>query len=321
MLVGYDLDQVLGRSDSVVRVLIAVAAVLVLASIAAGILISRAIKRPVDRLNEGTVLIARGALGTRIRWSRNDEFGDLARNFNAMVERLESTIDQLNRTNRDLSEYAYAASHDIQEPLRAIAGFLQILKRRYSDNLDTTGREYIHRSVRASERLQGLIEDLLIYSRIRLDPERILPCDTERIFDEVLAEVRRETGGQPRRVTKETLPVVSADSEHIRILLENLISNTVKFRHPDRELEVRVTSSRTEGEWTLTLADNGVGFDQRYAEQIFDLFKRLHPRGEYEGTGVGLAVCKRIAELYGGETSARGETDKGTAVVIHLRNV
>ena len=321
LMVVYDLDQVLGRSDSVIWVLISVAAVLVLASIAAGILISRTIKRPVDRLIEGTVLVARGELGTRINWAKNDELGDLARNFNAMVERLESTIDQLNRTNRDLSEYAYAASHDLQEPLRAIAGFLQILNRRYADSLDAAGREYIDRTVRASERLQGLIGDLLTYSRIRLDPERIRPVNAERIFDEVVSEVRRNSGGLPREIRRDSLPVVSTDPDHLRRIFEHLLANAVKFRHPRRKLEIEVTSVRTGRDWRVSVTDNGVGFDQKYAGQVFDLFKRLHSRESYEGTGVGLALCKRIAELYGGEAEARAETDKGTTVMIHLRNV
>ncbi len=321
LLVGYNLNQVLGRSNSIIWVLISVAAVLVLASIAAGILISRAVKRPVDRLIEGTVLIARGELGARISWHRNDELGDLAQNFNTMVERLESTIEQLNRTNRDLSEYANAASHDLQEPLRAIAGFLQILNRRYAERLDSTGREYIRRTVRASERLQGLIVDLLTYSRIRLDPERIRPCDTDRIFEEAVSGIRRVSGGLPRKLRKDSLPIISADPEHIRFVFENLLANAVKFRHPDRELEVDVTSERSDRDWTVTVADNGIGFAQEYTGQVFELFKRLHSRGDYEGTGIGLAICKRIARLYKGDADARAEPDKGTAVMIHLRNV
>lgn len=321
LLVGYNMDQVLGRSASVTWVLISVASVLVLASIIAGIFISRAIKRPVDRLIEGSVLVARGELGTRISWYRNDELGNLAHNFNAMVERLESTIEQLNRTNRDLSEYAYAASHDLQEPLRAIAGFLQILNRRYSDSLDATGREYIRRTVRASERLQGLIGDLLTYSRIRLDPDRIRPCDADRIFTQALSDIRKKSGGLPREIRKDTLPVISADPEHIRFVFDNLLANAVKFRHPDHDLEVDVASSRKGRDWTVTVTDNGIGFDQQYADQVFDLFKRLHSREDYEGTGIGLAVCKRIAQLYAGDASARAEPDKGTAVMVHLRNI
>ncbi|NLF32808.1 MAG: PAS domain S-box protein [Planctomycetes bacterium] len=252
--------------------------------------------------------------GRIVRW-----FG-VATNIDAMVraeqalrdseEKLKQVVDELRRSNEDLQQFAYVASHDLREPLRMVAGFTTLLKDRFADRLGGEGREFIDFAVDGATRMQQLLDGLLAYSRVSTRAEPPAPMPMREAFDAALANlwgVVRQTEGE---VTAGELPTVRADRTQMVQLLQNLIANALKFRRDGAAPRVHVSAERHDGQWLLRVADNGIGIDPQHAERIFLVFNRLHPRGRYEGTGIGLAICKKIVERHGGRIwveSAAGE--------------
>jgi PAS domain S-box-containing protein len=217
----------------------------------------------------------------------------------AALDDLARTNRDLERSNRDLEQFAYAASHDLQEPLRTISSYLELLTDRYRERLDARGRQWIDFTVESADRMKRLIHDLLEYSRMsrRGDPSQ--PIDSRVALEAAVAnlgQVMEETGAA---VTHGLLPTVTADGEQLTRLFQNLIGNALKF-HSDQRPEVRVTAERRPDEWLFSVRDNGIGIDPQFAERIFVIFQRLHTDSEYPGTGIGLAMCKRIVERHGG---------------------
>jgi len=206
---------------------------------------------------------------------------------------------ELERSNADLEQFAYVASHDLSEPLRTVSGFVGLLAKRYEGRLDPQADEYIHFAVEGVHRMRELIDDLLAYSRVGRADQSLEPVDTGALVAQILrtlTPLSEKTGGE---VSVEQLPTVQGDEWQLRQLFQNLIANAVKF-DGGRPPRVAVSAVREAAGWRFSVRDHGIGVDERHAERIFKVFQRLHARDEYEGTGIGLAICRRIVDLRGG---------------------
>jgi signal transduction histidine kinase len=225
-------------------------------------------------------------------------------------ERLSAATAELQRSNRELEQFAYVASHDLQEPLRKVASFTQLLAERYGDRLDTDAREFIAYAVDGAHRMQGLINDLLAYSRVGTRGKPFAPVDCGAVVEYAVANLElaiRESGAV---VTRERLPTVMGDDLQLVQVFQNLIGNAIKFRGaaPPR---VHVSAAGTGEEWIFRVSDNGIGIDPQYFARLFVIFQRLHSRAEYAGSGIGLAISKKIVERHGGRIWVESEPGKG----------
>ncbi len=241
-------------------------------------------------------------------------------------EQVRATAAELARSNEELEKFAYVASHDLQEPLRKIQAFGDRLRTRYRDGLGEQGQDYLDRVLSSASRMRRLIEDLLSLSRVTTKGQPFTPVDLTAVAEGVLSDLEErvaETGGS---VTVAPLPTIDADPTQMRQLVQNLVGNALKFHRPDvppviaLRAEVIPATDGT-GDWPLcrlSVADNGIGFDEKYLDRIFEVFQRLHGRQEYEGTGVGLAVCRKIAERHGGTITAHSTPGVGTTFVVSL---
>jgi len=225
--------------------------------------------------------------------------------------------DALRRSNEDLKRFAFIASHDLQEPLRTIAGFVGLLKNRYQDRLDLDGVRYIDFALDATRRMHTLIRDLLQYSRVGTQALKLAPVDLNRVVDEVVGNVRVLMNETAAVFHRDELPIVLVDAVKIGQVLQNLISNSLKFRDSAAP-EIRISSELREGNWVFAVHDNGIGFESQYAERIFGMFERLHNVGAYPGSGIGLALCKRIVEEHGGHIWAVSEKGTGSSFYFTL---
>jgi signal transduction histidine kinase len=220
--------------------------------------------------------------------------------------------DELARSNRDLEQFAYVASHDLQEPLRMVATYTQLLAERCKGKLDDQGEKYIHYAVDGAMRMQTLIRDLLAFSRVGREGTEASPTDLNAVVEEALRNLeaaRQESGAQ---VLFEGLPEIPADRLQLVQLFQNLIGNAIKFRGPEAPV-IRVTAEKKAAEWSFTVADNGIGIAPEHAEIVFVIFKRLHTRTEYPGSGIGLSICKKIVENHGGRIWVESQPGKGSA--------
>ncbi|MFE9702241.1 CHASE3 domain-containing protein [Streptomyces sp. NPDC005930] len=238
------------------------------------------------------------------------------------TEDLDAQAVELRRSNAELEQFAYVASHDLQEPLRKVASFCQLLEKRYSDKLDDRGRQYIDFAVDGAKRMQVLINDLLTFSRVgRLNDARV-EVDLDQVLTKALANLDTaitETGARIER--PERLPRVVGDPLLLGMVWQNLVGNAVKFRHPDRTPEVRITCEEdadSPGTWRLCVTDNGIGIPEEFAEKVFVIFQRLHGRDAYGGTGIGLALCKKIVEHHGGHIGIDTGHTGGTRICFTL---
>jgi PAS domain S-box-containing protein len=224
---------------------------------------------------------------------------------------LERTVEELRRSNLDLQQFGYVASHDLQEPLRAVSGCVQVLKKRYQGRLDSRADELIGHTIDGVGRMQSLIDDLLSYSRVGTGGNAFEPSDCNEVLNKALANLEvtiEETGVV---VTREQLPVVIADAAQLTQLFQNLISNAIKFRS-QQPPTIHVAVRRDKGLWIFSVKDNGIGMQRQYFQRIFVIFQRLHTRTEYPGTGIGLAICKKIVERHGGRIWVESEPGQGT---------
>jgi light-regulated signal transduction histidine kinase (bacteriophytochrome) len=227
--------------------------------------------------------------------------------------------EELERSNRDLEQFAYVASHDLQEPLRAVSGCVQLLQRRHGDQLEPQARELIGHAVDGARRMQTLILDLLTYSRVgmgELKPRRVKLGEP---LAEALKNLQTAIVESGALVTVEgELPEVMADEPRLVMLLQNLVGNGLKYAAPGRAPLVRVGATRRQGEWEVRVRDNGVGIEERFFERIFVIFQRLHTREEYSGTGIGLALCKKIVERHGGRIWVESRPGAGSEFCFTL---
>jgi len=234
-----------------------------------------------------------------------------------LTEVLQEQTDELKRSNEELEQFAYVASHDLQEPLRMVASFTQLLEGRYGDRLDADGREFIAYAVDGTHRMQALIHALLEYSRVGSRGTSRASVNMEHLFEGVITDLRAAIAESGATVTCTPLPIVEGDPIQLGQLLLNLISNAVKFRG-ERPSVVHVSAERHGGEWHFAVRDNGIGIDPEYADRIFVIFQRLHTRDRYQGTGIGLAVCKKIVQVHGGRIWVESQPDQGATFYFTL---
>ena len=233
------------------------------------------------------------------------------------AERLAQQTAELERSNAELQQFAYVASHDLQEPLRMVASYTQLLARRYGDKLDDDAREFIDFAVDGARRMRALINDLLAYSRVGTRGAEFAPTDCNAVVDQVIADLGAAIEDERAGVTRGDLPTVLADAMQLQQLFQNLIANAIKF-HGERRPRVAIAAERRGDAWLFSVRDNGIGIDPEYADRIFVIFQRLHSRAEYPGTGIGLAICKKIVERHGGRIWMESAPGQGTTFYFTL---
>jgi len=246
------------------------------------------------------------------------EAEDELRRANATLEqRVEERTRELNerakdlaRSNSELQQFAYVASHELQEPLRMVTSFTQLLAKRYKGKLDGDAQEFIHYAVDGAMRMQALISDLLSYSRVGTQekPFESVACDA--VLDRVLQNLKIAIDESGAQVYRQALPEVTGDPQQLGQLFQNLLSNAIKF-HKNDPPRVHVSAKRNGGDWTISVEDNGIGISAEHQDRIFVIFQRLHTKSEYSGTGIGLAVCKKIVERHGGRIWMEASAEKG----------
>ncbi|MCH8092277.1 MAG: HAMP domain-containing protein [Proteobacteria bacterium] len=318
---------------------------------------SRTIVRPIRALVAGAKTVGGGDLDHRIVIESKDEFGHLAIAFNRMVENLsrakqsieggrqqleqnvkelakanaslESHTEELARSNAELEQFAYVASHDLQEPLRKVQAFGDRMVTQYASVLDERGLDYLNRMRDAANRMQTLVENLLEFSRIASKGQSFVPVDLAQVAREVASDLEIRIQETETLLEIGDLPTIHADPLQMRQLLQNLIANALKYRRKDTSHTVRLKGGIVE-DWgsyrndtpaqicQILVKDNGIGFEEKYAERIFGIFQRLHGRSEFEGTGVGLAICRKICERHGGTITAEGRPGDGATFIVTL---
>ncbi|MBC8353728.1 MAG: HAMP domain-containing protein [Planctomycetes bacterium] len=327
--------------------------------------LQRVISRPIQHLVDAAQTVsAKADYSTRVMKESDDELGVLCEAFNSMLSQiqqrdaelaqhrqnleqlvqertqslehktaeLEDSNSELIRSNTELQQFAFIASHDLQEPLRKVQAFGDLLVNKYQDKIDDEGRDYLKRMQTAATRMRALIDGLLSYSRIASKGQPFTSVNLHSVLQNVLSDLEsriEQTGG---KVECDGLPTIEADALQMQQLLQNLIGNGLKFCHPDVPPLVtirsrpyrnngqsrRSTSGLASEECEITVQDNGVGFDQQFAERMFQPFQRLHGRDQFEGTGMGLAICRKIVERHGGRISGTSPPGQGAAFVITL---
>lgn len=228
-----------------------------------------------------------------------------------MEDELRKALEDLRRSNQDLEQFAYVASHDLQEPLRMVSSFTQLLEKKYKDQLDDEGREFIKFAVDGANRMRRLINDLLAYSRVRTRGKEMEPTDSHSALGEALANLSSMVQESGAIITNDDLPVVKADKSQLIQLFQNLISNAIKFRSEDVP-HIHISAEKQDNEWLFSVKDNGIGIEPQYYDKIFEIFKRLQRDEKYPGTGIGLAICKRIVERHNGRIWVESEPGKGS---------
>jgi PAS domain S-box-containing protein len=235
----------------------------------------------------------------------------------AETEKVLAAAEKLTQSNRDLEQFAYVASHDLQEPLRIVVGYLQLLERRYMGRLDSQADEFIGFAVEGAVRMQQLITDLLEYSRVGTQPAQLTDVNANVPVDRALAILKKTIEETGAVVTHDPLPTVKADAGQLTQLFQNLMGNAIKFRGTDPP-RIHISARPDGNRWIFSVRDNGIGLEQQYAERIFVIFQRLHTRQEYAGTGMGLAICKRIVERHGGRIWVESSLGQGATFYFTL---
>ncbi|WP_061299845.1 sensor histidine kinase [Herbidospora cretacea] len=303
------------------------AIVLLLAAIAFTLLVRHIVLRPVAALQEQVRKVAAGDFDTELNVTRPAEMAELAGHVDAMRRRVlrewretqraeQALADQaaeLKRSNSELEQFAYVASHDLQEPLRKVSSFSQMLEQRYGDQLDDRAKQYIKFAVDGAKRMQLLINDLLDFSRVgRVTGDRV-PVSTGEALQTALDNLAVRIEDTGATVVHADLPVVSGNKLLLTQLFQNLVGNAIKFRSDELPRITVTAERRDDGMWEFACSDNGIGVDAKYGDRIFLIFQRLHPRDVYPGTGIGLALCRKIVEYHGGRIWLEENPDhKGT---------
>jgi signal transduction histidine kinase len=326
-------------SQTMVAIEIVAAAIVVLAGVFLLVLLDRLVSRPILDLAGQVRQVAAGdyerhiesaygspdlvALAADIDLMRQQIASELSevRDARQQVEwvnqQLQSQTEELTRSNRDLEQFAYVASHDLQEPLRKVASFCQLLQRRYAGEMDERADQYIGFAVDGAQRMQRLINDLLAFSRIGRLTNGFTDVDLNKVLGEVKSQLEPRAG-EDAVITWDRLPTVEGEDPLLTTLFVNLIGNALKFRRPDVPPEVRITAERDGKEWRINVRDNGIGIEAEFADKVFVIFQRLHARDAYEGTGIGLAIVKKIVEYHGGRIWLDVDVTPGASIWFTL---
>jgi light-regulated signal transduction histidine kinase (bacteriophytochrome) len=235
-----------------------------------------------------------------------------------MEQQLDETLADLKRSNAELEQFAYSASHDLQEPLRMIASYTQIMEEDYKGKLDADADQYIAFTVEGAKRMQTLIDDLLAYSRVGTRGEPFIPTSMDSVLSKAIANLQVAIEESHAVVTHDQLPTVLGDESQLIQLLQNLLGNAIKFRGDDAPV-IHVGVEETKDGWVFSVHDNGIGIDMKNAERIFTVFQRLHARDEYPGTGIGLAIVKKIVERHGGRIWVESALAQGSTFYFTLQ--
>ncbi|MCB0156093.1 MAG: PAS domain S-box protein, partial [Anaerolineae bacterium] len=232
-------------------------------------------------------------------------------------KQLHQTLQNLKRSNEDLQQFAYVASHDLQEPLRMVSSYLELLEKRYKGQLDERADKYIQFAIDGAVRMKRLINDLLTYSRLTRRPSSPARTNLNDALQNVLKNLEFLISESGSQIQHDLLPVIEVDATQVELLLQNLLSNAIKFCGEKRP-QIQIQVQQTDSEWVFAIRDNGIGIEPVYQEQIFTIFKRLHTREEYEGNGIGLAVCKRVVEQHNGRIWLESQLGQGTTFFFTL---
>jgi signal transduction histidine kinase len=274
--------------------------------------VTRGMARGLNEINRAADKISKGDLSDRAEVFSRDEIGQVAAAVNQMTE-------QLTFSNKELEQFAYIASHDLQEPLRTISNYTGLIRERYKGKLDENADKYLDSVYRATRRMQQLIRDVLDYSTLG-HGKKITHIDCNKILADVLSDMElliRETGSE---IIADKLPVING-YEELRSVFQNLISNAIKFKKTDVPMVIQIGAVRLNHEWIFSLKDNGIGIDKTYFERIFTIFQKLHSRSQYSGTGIGLAHCKKIIELHGGKIWVESEPGNGSTFYFTIPEI
>jgi signal transduction histidine kinase len=311
----------------------AIAMVILLLTAAVVTGLRRGVSRPLEQLSSDVRLVADGMFDHPVAPTGPADMRQLAGDVESMRRRLvhelaftdtarlqlDEQATELRRSNAELEQFAYVASHDLQEPLRKVASFCQLLQRRYADQLDDRAGQYIGFAVDGANRMQTLINDLLAFSRVGRLHTELATVDLEKLFTrtaDVLSVAVEDSGAE---LTHDPLPVLTGDATQLGMLLQNLLSNALKFRSPDRPPRIRLTArADDDGLWHFAVVDNGIGISPEFAEQVFVIFQRLHTRDAYPGNGIGLALCKKIVEFHGGTIAVDPAHSPGARITFTL---
>ncbi|NEA19061.1 sensor histidine kinase [Streptomyces halstedii] len=315
------------------RVLWALVAGSVLAVVVLSLLLHRMVGRPLNALAAASGSVRSGAFGNRIEVHGPSDVRAVAAAVEDMRRRLAAELaesqeretllaeqtGELRRSNSELEQFAYVASHDLQEPLRKVASFCQLLEKRYGTELDDRGKQYIAFAVDGAKRMQVLINDLLTFSRVGRVQESWKPVDLDRSLDRALGNLTLAVEDAGATVVRENpLPELLGDATTLAMVWQNLIGNAIKFRRPDVLCRITIGCVREGEDWHLTVADNGIGIAPEFSDKVFVIFQRLHARDEYEGTGIGLSLCRKIIEFHGGRIWLDPEPAEGTLIHFTL---
>ncbi|MDG4821330.1 ATP-binding protein [Asanoa sp. WMMD1127] len=332
-------EKARSTGNTLVFLLVVAAAVIIVAGVALLLSLNRVVIGPVTQLADQVRGVRTGDYQRKITGTGPPELSRLADDIDAMRQQIAADLaevgaareriewvngqlqrqaEELIRSNRDLEQFAYVASHDLQEPLRKVASFCQLLQRRYAGQLDERADQYIAFAVDGAQRMQRLINDLLAFSRIGRITSGFTEVDLDRVMTEVSSQTenaREYAGGE---LVFHDLPTVLGEEALLTNLLTNLVSNSIKFRRPGVPPRVEVSARRIGDEWEISCADNGIGVEPEFADKIFVIFQRLHSKDAYPGTGIGLAIAKKIVEYHGGRIWVDTDVAEGTAIRFTL---
>jgi light-regulated signal transduction histidine kinase (bacteriophytochrome) len=312
--------------------LIAIGVALLVSVIAAALALRRTVTKPVEELTGSSREVAGGELSRSLLIDGPLEIAELGRDVDAMRQRLVreleashaaqvqlgETASDLVRSNAELEQFAYVASHDLQEPLRKVTSFCQLLHDRYGGQLDERADQYIEFAVDGAKRMQTLINDLLAFSRVGRLHQEYTEVELERVLAAAADSLSVAVGESGAVVTHDPLPTVVGNATQLGVLFQNLLANAVKFRSPERPPRIHVEAVRDGDSWSFAVRDNGIGIEPEYAERVFVIFQRLHTRDAYPGNGIGLAMCKKIVEFHGGVIAVDPDYTGGTRVSFTL---